>query len=262
MTDTPVIEDIYCPVSDCDYRPPEHLSQPGKMQALKGHIQRSHSIADLPKVTNTSPTKAEMETPSTVNETPTVETTTPKEEPKETGQRVAVAQRPAKVEQTKPSALSNISPIDPKKERIEDRTQRWGSQLYDDFNPMLVNGVQKFIDAPDDWMDNQVASFQTPDGKTVTFWQPVLREQLTLSEKDCNRLARAGANFAESPMGQAFVAWMEHNQHWVAMGVALYAVGSYGWKLARIRTEIGQLKEVVKQQQQMAQPQTAESEAA
>lgn len=254
-----------CPVPGCGYKPPANLSDTGKEKALGRHISLNHDVSQLADVMGqTEPVNSDPFNKAVAEAVARPEELTepPKEEPKK--ETINVQARAARVEGDKPRALPAISPIDPKKERIVQRTQEWGTYLYKDFNPLLVSGVKQFAQIPDTWIDGGPANgaplqFQTPDGKVLTFWEPPLKEQLSLSEKDCMKLARAGANFAESPMGQALTAWLEHNAHWLAVGAALLVAGSYGWRVMRIRTEVAQLQEVLKAQGAMMSPQAGEA---
>ena len=259
---------LACPVPGCGYVPPSHLSDSGKERALGRHVELTHSLSDLPSVTDAL--KAGAADSVTVSpETPS-EPQGPVKEPEPTPaakpQGVAAQTRPVKVAD-KGKGVAPVIPIgsgdDVKKQRIEERAQRWGQYLYNDFNPMLVTGTSQFIGVPEPWLkggpgvseDNQPCPVQIPmpDGKTVTFWDPTLEKQLSLSKQECNRIAKAGATFAESPMGMALDAWLQHNAHYVALAAALWAAGSYGWRVMRIRTEVAQLKELIEQQSKMSQ---------
>lgn len=266
---------IQCPVEGCDFKPPANLSEQAQIKSVSRHINLRHSVADLPAmVDGIKELQQEQQQPEQPQES---EKPQPEPEPEPEPQtRVSVQSK-----ETKPNSggKATVTPIsaatstgDAKKDRINRRAEEWGNYLHKDFNPLLVTYTGKFIGVPDDsWLkggpaNGQPVTFTTPDGKQVTFWNPTIEEQLTLSEKDCKKLAKAGAMFAESNMGQLLTAWMENNAHWVAVGAALLVAGSYGWRVMRLRTEIEQLKQVIEQQMSMATPQAgsngSEAEAA
>lgn len=268
--------DIKCPVPSCEYKPPTNLSEKAQERALARHTGLRHTLADLPGVVEAMATEQNgldaptepAEAPSEPVEAPTEPAETPRTE------RVNVQSKVTKVNTNgsgQPSkGLSLMPPEDPKKARIEARAKEWGGFLYKDFNPLLVETTKKLAGIPDPWMTGGPGPDGTaitvglpPDGsKTATFWSPPLQEQLALSESECEKLAKAGANFAESPMGQALVMWAEHNAHFIALGAALWVAGTYGWKVMRIKTEVAALQEMVKQQQAMQGPQDATNTAA
>lgn len=251
--------DIECPVPDCDFKPPENLSDQAQIKSLERHVNLRHTLDELPKVVDGIKAMTTPEQPKQPEVKPEPEK--PKESIKVENRepRVNNKEEPKKATVT---ALPGAGSGDSKNDRIEDHARQWGNWLYQDFNPLLVANVARFADIPDPWLkggpaNGQPLTIQTPDGKVVTFWQPSLEEQLALSEKEAKRLAKAAAVFAESDMGKVMVAFLEANAHWVALGAALWVAGTYGWKVMRIRTEVAQLKEVIKQQMDMQQPQPA-----
>lgn len=273
-----VTVNLACPVPSCSYVPPAAMSEAGQIKALERHISLSHSLADLPAVTDSM--REAMNPSVTVEEVvisepePEPESAPePAPEPAKPREAVGVQQRAARTQGGSQGAkgVASITPIgetDPKKALIADRAEKWGKYLFDDFNPMLVSTASTFAGIPEPWLDGGPGQdgsplrIPTPEGKVLTFWDPSLREQLSLSEKDCNRIAKAGATFSVSPMGQVLSAFLENNAHYIALAGALAAAGSYGWRLMRIKGEVTQLKELVEQQMAMQQPQTAQNPAA
>lgn len=135
----------------------------------------------------------------------------------------------------------------------EQRKQEWGEWIFNDGNPMLFSVAKQFVGIPDGWEDNpQVAQFQMPDGKVMTFWNPTLKQRLTFSEGDSYKLADAFARFSISPMGQAIYLWINANGALIAMGMAAYVAAKYGWKLMQTKAEIAQIQEALKQQMELA----------
>lgn len=131
------------------------------------------------------------------------------------------------------------------------RAKEWGKWLYNDANPLLMKGTQQICQVPDDWMSGVVVKLINPQNqKEIVFWDPPLEQRLKLSEKECNTLARAAAEFSISPMGMAIAAWVKANSQLIAMGSAMFVAGAYGWRLMQIRTEVAQLKELQAQRQQ------------
>lgn len=264
---------LQCPVPNCGYVPPSNMSESGQTKALERHITMSHSLRDFPAVSDAMQ--------EAVNGSVTASAEAPVGEPEpepqpqtqpEPAQAVKVEQRAPRSVSKGAAAKAGLAPVvpisdDPKKQRIAERTERWATYLYDDFNPLLVSGVSQFAGIPEPWLDggpNNGApiQLQTPEGKVLTFWDPSLRSQLSFSQKDCKKLAKSGAIFAESTMGQVVTAWLEHNAHFIALGSALMVAGAYGWRVMRIKTEVGQLKELLQRQMEMEQPQTAHNPAA
>lgn len=258
--------DILCPVPSCDYAPPANLSEKGQLSALERHVKLNHSIADLPAVSDAM-AQAAQEQPEPEPEKPAEAPQEPAEEPKpEPKQVITPQQREARTQQArgqdKPRPLAAVAPIDAKKERINERAEKWGEYLYKDFNPLLVSGASQLAGIPADWLEGgpiqgQPIRLTMADGKELVLWDPPLKEQLSLSEADCKKLAKTGAIFAESTMGQALTMWLEQNAHLIALATALYVAGAYGYRLMAIRAQVGQLKTIIEQQAQMMQPQPA-----
>jgi hypothetical protein len=248
-----ILADISCPLPDCPYVPPSHLSTQGKVGALETHLRTAHNVvapdATAPKAPPAEPTRATADPPRK-------------------GVRVETKST-APVASTPKSAVppSVYGADDEKRARIEARAKEWGKRLHDDVNPLLLHGASVFAGVPESWLrggplNGQPLDIPTPDGKVLSFWRPTLEHQLTLSDKDCERLARAGAQFAESNTGRAIVAMLEANSQWLVLGTAIFIAGKYGWNVMKIKNEVAQLKQLMEQQSQMATPQDAENPAA
>lgn len=125
---------------------------------------------------------------------------------------------------------------------IDLRSREWATWLQQDANPLLVKFSQNVIGAPDPWMNSVVARIPV-DGKEIVFWEPHLQDQLALTESECKSLAKAAAVFSTSPMGLAIAAWVKTNQQLIALAIAMYAAGKYGWRLMQLKAQVSMLKE-------------------
>lgn len=158
---------------------------------------------------------------------------------------------------TKPAPKSNVTSINTIDLLKNNRKSDWAKYIYKDLNPLLFSGVKSFCDIPDGWEDQVVAEFQTPaqqkagKGETTKLWEPSLRTRLTFSEKDSEKLADAAARFSVSPMGIAITAWLEANAGMIALGIACWIAGKYGFNVMKTKAEIAQFKEALQQQQNM-----------
>ncbi len=134
-------------------------------------------------------------------------------------------------------------------ERNRAKVKQWGEYIYRDVNPLLVQGAANFAGVPPEWVDAKVAQVKTPDGKTLTFWEPTIKDRLTLTEKQSERLAGAFVQFASSPLGVAVQMWAKANAGLIAMGGALLVAGQYGWRVAQIKSEVAQVKQMLQENQ-------------
>lgn len=151
-----------------------------------------------------------------------------------------------------------------KEELVAKRTQQWTQYIVEDFNPLLVKYTSTWIGIPDNppslalqpnpFLDGVIlAAIDPRTNKPITFWDPPLRQRLELSNRKAEKLARAAAEFSVSPMGVAIVTWVETHQFMIAMGSALFVAAQYGWVLMQTKTEVGMVKEIVKQQTEAMQ---------
>lgn len=141
-----------------------------------------------------------------------------------------------------------------RRRRVSLRRAEWSKALRADVNPALVRFGASFIGAQELWLDLKpppemprggvgLAQVSGPDGKPtlVPIWNPPLRERLELSSSQADRLARAAAEFAETPTGLALLGWVDSHAGLIALGLAGYVAASYGFGLARMRVEVGQI---------------------
>lgn len=170
---------------------------------------------------------------------------------------------PKKESKAAPKVASVTKITNPEALRLE-RKQKWSQWIYKDANPVIFSGVKQFAAIPDGWEDQVIAEFVTPDGKTVKLWEPTLRQRLTFSESDSEKLADALARFSVSPMGLAITAWIEANAGLISLALAAWIAGRFGWRVMQTKAEIAQFKEMLKQQQEamMAQNHKGDEAAA
>lgn len=134
-----------------------------------------------------------------------------------------------------------------------ERKERWTKYIVDDLNPFLFTTTTQFCSIPPELMQPGLKlQGQNPQtGEVITVWDSsTLKEKLTFSEKDANKLAEAAARFSISPMGMAITAWIESNAGIIALGLAAWVAGRYGWRVMQVKQEVTQLKAVMEQQQQ------------
>ena len=270
---TPAQDGFFCPVPGCDAKPPAAIkTADGQERWFKRHVTLSHSVADIPAVVDATQ-EGNTEQEQEAEPRPDTEAQEAPQQAPQPKQQVKVENRAPNINQSggsKSKSIAPVLPIDPKKERIDARTKEWAGYIINDFNPTLVTYTAKWAEIPEPWLKGgpgggQPVTLTTPDGKELVFWDPTLENQLSFSEKEAKKLARAGAMLAESQMGQVLTAWLEHNAHYIAIGGALLVAAQYGWRLMKIKGEVAQLKEIINQQmaaQGQAQPPAAEAPAA
>jgi hypothetical protein len=132
------------------------------------------------------------------------------------------------------------------------RKNEWSKYIYKDLNPMLFSGIKSYCAIPEGWEDGIVFEGIHPEtNKPIQLWNPSLRQRLTFSEKESEKLADAAARFSISPMGIAVTAWLESNAGLIALGMAAFVAAKFGWKVMQTKAEITQMKEIYAQQQKM-----------
>lgn len=124
-------------------------------------------------------------------------------------------------------------------------------------NPYVVKVSANWIQAPENWLDDEVATLQRqlPSGEiqNVTFWKPSLRKQLEVTKKQADALAKALIDLSETPQARMVVAFASAAGPYVTLLSAIGVVGMYAMKMTKLRQDVVLLKELHQKQLEQQQ---------
>lgn len=114
-------------------------------------------------------------------------------------------------------------------------------------NPQIVQGAQWLASIPEPWMDGIVATVQVginEDGspKVAHLWEPSLREQLEITEKQAQIFAEGLVQFSESSVGKSISKTAENAAPFINLAMASGVAILYVVKLGKIKAQVEQLK--------------------
>lgn len=126
-------------------------------------------------------------------------------------------------------------------------------------NPQIVMAGQYATGVPNDWLDGVVAEVVTginSDGSptTVKLWEPSLRTQFELTDKQAELIAESAVAFTNSPTGKNMVTMAAVIQPYVTLAAGVGVLVLHAIKLSNIKQQVVQIKGAAQQQQQQQVP--------